>query len=134
KPVLTAWMGGDRVAEGIACFNQAGIPTYASPEQGVHSFMHLVSYAKNRQLLYETPREVPVEYPLDRSKLRAVFDAIVSEGRDVIAESTSESLLEAYEIPVVKTFVAKSAYDAAELAARVGFPVAHKIFSPQITH
>lgn len=134
KPVLTAWMGGEKVQEGIRKFNKAGIPTYASPEQGVHAFLYLVSYARNRQLLYETPRELPVEFGLDRGKLRAVFDTILSEGHDVLTESTSKALLEAYEIPVAKAFVAHSADDAVQLAQRVGYPVALKIFSPQITH
>ncbi len=134
KPVLTAWMGGAKVREGIELFNTAGIPTYSSPEQGVRAFMYLVSYARNRQLLYETPRELPVEFPLDRAKLRAVFDTILSEGHDVLTESTSKALLAAYEIPVTKTYVARTAEDAVEFSRRVEFPVALKVFSPQITH
>ncbi len=64
KPVIAAWMGGPRVREGIRLFNEAGIPTYSSPEKGVRSFMYLVSYSRNREVLYETPREIPVEFPL----------------------------------------------------------------------
>ncbi len=71
---------------------------------------------------------------MDRGKLRAVFDAILSEGHDVLTESTSKALLEAYEIPVAKAYVARRADDAVELAHRVGFPVALKVFSPDITH
>ncbi len=134
KPVLAAWMGGPRVREGIKLFNEAGIPTYASPEKGVRAFMYLVSYARNREVLYETPREIPVEFPLDRGKLRAVFDTILSEGHDVLTESTSKALLDAYEIPVAKAYVARRADDAVELARRIGFPVAMKVFSPDITH
>ena len=89
---------------------------------------------RNRETLYETPREVPMEFPLDREKLRAVFDTILSEGHDVLSETTSKALLEAYEIPVTQTYVARSAEDAVQYAARVGYPVALKIFSPDITH
>ena len=134
KPLLTAWMGGAKVRAGVDLFNAAGIPTYSVPEPAVRAFMYLVTYARNRQLLYETPRELPVEFPLDRAKLRAVFDTILSEGHDVLTESTSKALLEAYEIPVAKTFVARTPDDAVALAHRVGFPVALKVFSPQITH
>ena len=134
QPVLAAWMGGGKVRAGIELLNAAGIPTYSSPEKGVRAFMHLVSYARNRETLYETPREVPLEFPLDRGKLRAVFDTILSEGRDVLSETTSKALLEAYEIPVTQTFVARSKTDAIEYAARVGYPVALKVFSPDITH
>ena len=134
KPVLAAWMGGGKVRAGIELLNEAGIPTYSSPEKGVRAFMHLVSYARNREMLYETPREVPLEFPLDRAKLRAVFDTILSEGRDILSETTSKALLEAYEIPVTQTFVARSKADSIEYAVRVGYPVALKVFSPDITH
>ncbi|MCA9188168.1 MAG: bifunctional acetate--CoA ligase family protein/GNAT family N-acetyltransferase [Pirellulaceae bacterium] len=134
KPVLAAWMGGDKVRPGIDLFNKAGIPTYSSPEKAIRAFMYLVNYARNRDMLYETPAEVPMNFPLNREKLRAVFDTILSEGHDVLTESTSKAMLEAYEIPVSKTYVARSKKDAVEYARRVGFPVVLKVFSPEITH
>ncbi len=134
KPLITAWMGGDTMRDGVQRLNDAGIPTYAAPEQAVRAFMHLVSYARNRAVLYETPRDIPVEFPLDRAKLRAVFDTILSEGHDVLTESTSKALLEAYEIPVSKTYVAWSADDAVKLSNRIGYPVAMKVLASQITH
>jgi acetyltransferase len=134
KPVLTSWMGGMSMQRGIELFNAAGIPTYSTPEQAVRAFMYLVSYARTREVLYETPRDVPLEFPLDRGKLRAVFNTILSEGHDTLSESTSKALLEAYEIPVAKPYVARCADDAAQLAHRIGYPVAMKVLSPQITH
>src|SRR5690606_5570551 len=134
KPVLASWMGGRRMRKAVALFNEAGFATYSSPEKAVRAFMYLVKYARTRQVLYETPREVPVEFPLDRGKLRAVFDTILSEGHDVLTESTSKALLEAYEIPVTRTYVARTADDAVEFSKRVGLPVALKVFSAQITH
>jgi acetyltransferase len=134
KPMLASWMGGLTMSKGVELFNAAGIPTYSVPEQAVRAFMYLVSYARNRDVLYETPRDIPVEFPLDRGKLRAVFDTILSEGRETLSESTSKALLEAYEIPVAKPYVARSAEDGVQLAHRVGYPVALKVMSPQITH
>ncbi|MFT5323161.1 MAG: acetyltransferase [Planctomycetaceae bacterium] len=113
---------------------QAGVPTYATPEQAVRAFTYLLSDACNREVLYETPQDIPVEFPLDRTRLRAVFNTILSEGHDVLSESTSKALLDAYEIPVTHPFVARSVDDAIELARRVGYPVALKVFSQQITH
>ena len=134
KPVLTSWMGGLTMREGVERFNQAGIPTYDTPEQAVRAFMYLASYVRNREVLYETPRDIPVDFPFDRGKLRAVFDTILSEGHDVLTEGTSKALLEAYEIPVAKPYVARQREDAVQLARRIGYPVALKVFSPQITH
>lgn len=134
KPVLTSWMGGATMRDGIELLNAAGIPTYSAPEQAVRAFMYLVSYARTREVLYETPRDIPVEFPLDRGKLRAVFNTILSEGHDTLSEGTSKALLEAYEIPVTKPYAARSADDAVLLARRIGYPVAMKVMSPQITH
>jgi acetyltransferase len=80
KPVLTSWMGGVSMRAGVELFNQAGVPTYFAPEQAIRAFMYLVSYARTREVLYETPRDLPLEFSLDRGKMRAVFDTILSEG------------------------------------------------------
>ena len=77
---------------------------------------------------------MPLEFPLDRTKLRAVFNTILSEGHDVLTESTSKALLEAYEIPVSKPYVARCPDDAVRIANRIGYPVAMKIISYDITH
>lgn len=134
KPVLTSWMGGVSMEEGVAVLSGAGIPAYSTPEEAVRAFMYLVSYARTREVLYETPRDIPVGFKLDRNKLRAVFNTILTEGHDTLSESTSKALLEAYEIPVAKTYTARNADDAVQFARRIGYPVAMKILSPQITH
>ncbi|WP_153555141.1 bifunctional acetate--CoA ligase family protein/GNAT family N-acetyltransferase [Roseimaritima sediminicola] len=134
KPVLAAWMGGGKVREGIETLNNAGIATYSSPEKAVRAFMHLVAYARNRETLYETPREVPLEFPLDRQRLRDEFGTLLREGQGTLNETTSKALLEAYEIPVTQTLVARSAEEVLECADRVGYPVVLKIISPDITH
>jgi len=134
KPVLAAWMGGRVVAEGIQLLNAAGIPTYNTPEKAVRAFMHLVSYARNLQILHETPKDIPLEFSLDRQRLRGVFDTILTEGGEILSENVSKAFLEAYEIPVTKPQAARSADEAVEVAHRIGYPVVLKIHSPQITH
>ena len=46
-------------AEGVQMLNEAGIPTYNTPEKAVRAFMHLVSYARNLEILHETPTRHP---------------------------------------------------------------------------
>lgn len=95
--------------------------------------MHLASYARNRRVLYETPREIPVEFPLDRKRFRAVFDSVLGEGHDVLTEEVSKSLLAAYGIPVTQPQAADSPDEAVRVARRIGYPVAIKIRSPEIS-
>jgi acetyltransferase len=134
KPVLAAWMGGRTVADGIQLLNKAGVPTYRTPEKAVRAFMHLVSYARNLATLHETPRDIPMAFTLDRRRLRGVFDTLLTEGTEILSENVSKAFLEAYEIPVTKPQLARSAQEAVEIARRQGYPVVMKIHSPQITH
>lgn len=134
KPVLAAWMGGHTVAEGTHLLDQAGIPTYDTPEKAVRAFMHLVSYARNLETLHETPREIPMSFSLDRQRVRGLFDTILTESQEVLSENLSKALLDAYEIPVTKPVFARTKEDAMALARQMGYPVVMKIHSPQITH
>lgn len=138
KPVLACWMGGQSMQEAIRLLNAAGVPTYPVPEQAIRAFQYLDSYARNRELLYETPKDVAVEFALDRAQRRDVFSSIiknrVGNGTDVLTETESKEFLEAYEIPITKTVTARNAEEAIQQANQIGFPVAMKILSPQISH
>lgn len=134
KPVLAAWMGGRIVQRGAQVLSEAGIPTYNTPEKAVRAFMHLVSYARNLQILHETPRDIPVEFTLDRQRLRGLFNTLLTEGEDILSENVSKAFLEAYEIPVTKPEAARTADEAVEIARHIGYPVVMKIHSPHITH
>ncbi len=134
KPVLAAWMGSRMVREGIEVLNAMGVPTYKTPAKAVQAFLHLVSYAQNLTFLHETPRDLPLEFGLDRRQRRTAFQALLAEGRDVLSESLSKALLESYEIPVTRPYAARTAEEAVEAADRLGYPVVVKIDSPQISH
>ncbi len=134
RPILTTWMGGTTVQPGIACLNQASIPTYQNPGQAVRAFMHLVSYGRNRQILYETPRELPVSFSLDRQAIRQHFATTLGGRETLISEPVCKSLLAAFGIPTTKTGVAASQEDAVRLAREIGYPVVMKIVSPSVSH
>src|SRR5262245_16109262 len=134
KPVLAVWMGGARVHEGRLRLAEAGIPTYDSPEHAVNAFLHLVSYANNLTTLYETPRDVPISFSLDRHALRSRFQELLAKNVEVVSENDSKSLLELYGIATARTWPAASADEAVSIARRIGYPVVLKILSPQITH
>ncbi len=134
KPLLAAWMGGPSVAEGLAVFEQAGVPAYNFPEEAVEAFMHLVAYARNLETLHETPRALPVSFALDRGRVKDLMGTILSEGDAVLSEAAAKTLLDAYEIPVTKPLPAATAEDAVAAAGRIGYPVVLKVRSPDVTH
>jgi acetyltransferase len=53
---------------------------------------------------------------------------------NTLSEGDSKTLLAAYGIPVARALPARSAEEAVQVATQIGFPVAVKILSPQITH
>lgn len=133
KPVLAAWMGGERVAPGIALLRQAGIPTYSNPDQAVRAFSHLVTYERRRQMLYETPYEVELVFNVDSVKRRAAFDSL-PEGANTLSEAASKEVLAAYGIPISRTLIARTLPEAVACATQTGYPVVFKLLSPDITH
>jgi acetyltransferase len=133
KPILAAWMGGVMVREGVHILNQAGVPTYPNPDQAVQAFMHLVDYGRNLELLYETPRDIPVRFTLDRGEIRKRFKPVLAKA-DILSEPDSKALLSAYGIPVTVPQAARSADEAVAAARKVGYPVVLKVLSPDITH
>ena len=55
KPVLASWMGGATVGVGEQILSDAGIPTFAYPDEAARVFNYLWRYADNLARLYETP-------------------------------------------------------------------------------
>lgn len=134
KPILAAWLGGKSMREGTQILNEAGVASYMTPEQAVHAFMTLVDYSRNLQTIYETPKDIPVQFTLDREKLRVEFSALFADKGPQLTEDLSKSILAAYGIPAVRAYPAQSADEAVELAGKLGYPVVLKILSPDITH
>jgi acetyltransferase len=134
KPILAAWVGGRSVREGLQILTRAGVASYGTPEEAVKAFMTLVAYARNLEILYETPRDVPVTFTLDRAELRRRFEALIPAHSDTLSEAASKELLEAYGIPVTRPQAAATADDAVAIADCIGYPVVAKLLSPDVTH
>lgn len=134
KPLIASWMGGASMRTSIDALNAAEVPNYTTPEKAIRAFMELVRYQRLRERLYETPRAMPLEFSLDREKLHSLLETNIRQGHALLSELQSKALLEAYEIPVVPTCVAHTASEAIDTANRLGYPVALKIFSVDITH
>jgi acetyltransferase len=134
KPVLAAFLGAQSMTEGIRILNDAGIPTYTTPERAVRAFMTLVAYSKNLESLYETPKDISVEFPVHRDDLRDRFESLVSGQGETLAEDVSKSLLEAYGVPVTKPLPASTPAEAVRISDLMGYPVVLKVHSPDISH
>ncbi len=135
KPVLASWMGGTDVAEGAAILNEAGIPTFAYPDQAVEIFNDTWRFASHLRHLYETPTlPSDEEHPVDRARAEALIGGVRAEGRTLLTEDESKSLLAAYGLPITETVVAPTPDEAVAAANRIGYPVVVKLHSHTISH
>jgi acetyltransferase len=132
-PVIGCWMGGPDAAAGRKVLHDAGIPAYDTPLRAVRGFMHIVSYRRGQRALQRTPPSIP-QARSDTELVRSIVNGALAQNRNLLTEPESKRVLAAYGIPVVPTEVVLDAAEAAHAAARVGFPVAVKVLSRDITH
>lgn len=134
KPLLTCWMGEGQVAEARQAFNQARRPQFRTPEPAVEVFSHLSDYYQNQKLLMQMPGPLSHHLEPDVEGARMVIEGALQDRRKVLNEMESKALLSAFHIPVAQTMVAHSPNEALLIAQQLGFPVAMKINSRDITH
>ena len=133
--VLGCWLGDASVAEARLIFRQAGIADYATPEDAVRAFSMLLTYRRNQAQLIEAPAARPPRAAPDVEAARALIAAALTEGRQWLDEAQVKGMLQAYGIPVPHSLTVAADEGAAVAAARtIGYPVALKIVSPDITH
>jgi acetyltransferase len=132
--VMACWLGDASVAQARRIFEAAGAPDYATPEEAVRAFGMLGTYRRNQALLLEAPAASGNTRP-DIAAARATIHAVLAAGREMLDELEAKAVLAAYGIPVVATIAVAAAADAAAVAAAtIGYPVAIKILSPDISH
>jgi acetyltransferase len=135
KPIVTSWMGGPQVEPARQAFRSAKIPTFNTPEAAVDAFHYLASYKANQKLLLQTPGRLPLDHEEPNTEAaRLIIESALSDKRSVLTEPESIALLEAFGIPTVRNGIARSAEEALILAVSMGFPVAMKIYSEDISH
>jgi acetyltransferase len=134
KPVLACWMGEARVKDAREVLNAVAIPNFRTPEAAVDAFGNIASFYQNQQLLQQTPAPTSNLAKPDIEGARLLIEGVLAERRKVLTEMESKALLAAFHIPVTRTMLARSANEAMLIAAQLGYPVALKIDSPDISH
>ncbi len=135
KPILTSWMGGKQIRDARKLFNNAKLPSFRTLENAVDAFHYLSSYQKNQRLLLQTPAKSSRRHiQPDVEGARLIIESALAEQRKILTEPESFALLGAFRIGAVRNGIARSANEALILAESIGFPVAMKIYSPDITH
>ncbi|MFN2349300.1 MAG: GNAT family N-acetyltransferase [Thioalkalivibrio sp.] len=134
RPVLVSWMGGGQVNKARTRFSEAGLPHFPTPEASVEAFAYLAAYQRNQRLLLQVPGPLSDRSPADVQGARMIIEGVLAEGRRVLGSLEAKALLSAFHIPVTQTLQARTPGEALVAASTLGYPLAMKIASPDITH
>lgn len=142
KPILASWMGGESVREGAEILSHAQIPVFEYPDDAAKTFATMWRYSQNLQSLYEVPlvdqsiidEEEATLLSGEPPQAKSLMQQIQKENRTLLNEFESKQILGDYQIPIVKTLIAKTSDEAINLAKQLRFPVVLKLFSQTITH
>jgi len=130
KPVLASFMGGPSIKKGAGILEEAGVPVYGYPEEGVKAFESLVRYKSG--LARTRPRIV--RFDADRASAEKVMDTARAAGRKELGENEARDVISAYGFRIPKSTLAVTSDEAVSAAIDIGFPVVLKISSPGILH
>ncbi|MBA2653763.1 MAG: bifunctional acetate--CoA ligase family protein/GNAT family N-acetyltransferase [Gammaproteobacteria bacterium] len=134
KPLIACWIGEKQVKSSWKLFASNKIPYFDTPEKAVAAFSYLVDYHHNQQLLLQVPDPLSPQPKPDVAKARFIIETVLEQQRQILTGIESKAVLKAFGIPVSQTIDASTPEKALAAAESLGFPVAMKIHSPDITH
>jgi acetyl coenzyme A synthetase (ADP forming)-like protein len=127
--IAAAFVGGARVAGGARTLDEAGVPCYAFPEHAVAALGGLTLVAARRRARSSIARTAPPP-----PEALAVLAGLRAAGHLRLGMLDLAPALAACGIALAAPVAVKTADEAGAAATRVGFPVALKIVSPDISH
>ena len=133
KPISCCWLGETLVANARKKLEAAKIPTYRTPENAMDLHANIATYYKNQKLLVQMPDPSGDCKPTETEGPTMLIEAVMAEKRKQMSEMESKAILRSFKIPVAQTMVARSTTEALLLAEQMGFPVALKVDSPDLT-
>ena len=120
KPILVSFMGGKDVLPGREELLELGIPEYPSPERAVAALRAMVEYAEWKEM----PPRVVARFPVNRRRAERVLHRCIRTGQYQVGEASAKDVMRAYNFNVPPGRIAATADDAADVAVKIGFPVA----------
>jgi acetyltransferase len=134
RNVLLCWLGGASLDEARRICDEACLPNYDTPEEAANAYQQMVQYRHNQQLLMQVPAAGPPDRQADRAGARKLVQQALAEGRNMLSAPEAAVILGAYGIPMAGTRTVAGVEGAVDAARELGFPIALKILSPDITH
>ncbi len=141
KPVVIALMGDRLIQEAVEYFRAERVPEYRFPEQAASALGVLAARFKILAHGDQSATNGPL-IGIDRDQAREILEAHLPKAKDsstpsegqLLSPEIANRLVQAYGISVPVSHFASTPRQAAAAARRIGFPVALKIASSDISH
>lgn len=136
KPIVVLWIGRKKKESltgrecGFDLLEKNGIPVFDKPLTCLRAIKALIDWTRFQTLRKEITikREKPI--PVKKKSV----SGILSSTKGPLNEFESKKLISLYGIPTTQEKLATSAQQAKEIAQEIGYPVALKVMSHDITH
>lgn len=131
KPIAVSFIGGKLVAHAIEVMRLAQVATFAFPEQAARSLAALSKYGEYQR----APKENIISFKdADKEKVKEIINTARVQGKNSFPEAEALEILKAYNFPLPKYIVVKSADEAQKNAKHLGKKLIFKIVSQDILH
>jgi acetyltransferase len=126
--------GGNAGGAARELLSHRHIPNFPLPEGAIEAFAYLASYQHNQQLLLQVPAPLAARSEPDVEGARLIIEGALAERRRELSGNEAKAVLHAFGIPTNLAVSAHSPGEALVVAQSIGYPVAMKIDSPDISH
>ncbi|KAG1694797.1 putative esterase YheT [Nymphon striatum] len=134
KPILGIWMGTASGGQGRRLLTDENISNYRTPEAAMDAFSFLSNHLANRQRILQVPYPLKKTLPPNVTIANEIIDKNLEQKRNVLSRIDAIWLLEAFNIKCNQSLHAETLEEALEIAEDIGYPVALKIDSQNITY
>ncbi len=132
KPIVCNLMTDKQQwAEVVRILRDGGVPCFPLPGEAARAMAALVQYQAIRTREARTVHHFSDVTP---EKARKILTAVRKAGRAQLSAAEVYGILDAYKIPVAKWRITSTPAEAADAAARIGFPVVLKADASSVLH
>ena len=130
KPVAACLFGLSDLTQEVAFLEEHGIPTYTFPEEAIQGISALARYND----WWTRPRTQVRTFNVDRAAAERTIAQARASKSSVLPEYAARALLEAYGLKFPPVRKVKTVAEGVQAANEIGYPVAIKVASPDISH
>jgi acetyl coenzyme A synthetase (ADP forming)-like protein len=130
KPIVFAVIGGKNVSEAIADLQKRGIPVYDETYRAVQVLGYSYKFYRSLNETVIAPEDSRINLPA----IEKVIEGVRKDKRTFLLAHEARAVMEAVDIRMPQSRIARNLTEAVEAAEGIGYPVVMKIVSKDIIH